>query len=235
LTPASLTSFYLFGVPTRGIPRAFARMAFDRGALKRTPGLRFWKLLGTGDGRTFSPRDADPRRWALLTVWETPGDLQRFERSSPVLRRWGRVADERWRADLVPLRVKGRWSRREPFEVPNPAQATTGSVAALTRARLKLNRARTFRRAVPPVACYAAQAPGLRFALAIGEAPVGVQGTFSVWDDAAALESFAYRNAPHRDVVRRTPRVGWYSEELFARFAVEATEGTVEGVDPLAA
>jgi hypothetical protein len=71
--------------------------------------------------------------------------------------------------------------------------------------------------------------PGLRAAVGIGEAPVGLQGTFSVWDDAGALREFAHRSAPHVAVVQRTTQVGWYAEELFARFAVVAVEGTIDG------
>src|SRR4051794_41943927 len=45
-------------------------MATSRPALRATPGLRFAKLLGTGDGRTFTARDADPLPWGLLTAWD---------------------------------------------------------------------------------------------------------------------------------------------------------------------
>ena len=222
-------------------------MGLDRRHLRSTEGLTFWKLLGTGDGQTFKLRDADLRRWGLLAVWASGDDLHRFERSSPVARGWRRLADEHWRADLRPLRSRGTWARRAPFAPPSPAGATgalagsagglqgrPGPVAAITRARLRLGRGGVFRQAVPPVALDAARAPGLRLSVAIGEAPVGLLGTFSVWQDQSALEAFAYRGDAHRQVVRRTPGERWYAEELFARFEVLAAEGTVGGIDPLA-
>ena len=225
-------------------------MGLDRRRLQRTEGLTFWKLLGTGDGTTFRLRDADLRRWGLLAVWASGDDLDRFERTSPVARGWRRIAHERWRADLRPIRSRGTWGRQEPFAAPahegamgsaggllgrpGPVGGRPGPVAAITRARLRLGRGRVFRRAVPPVALDAARAPGLRLSVAIGEAPLGLLGTFSVWQDQTALEAFAYRGDAHRQVVRRTPSERWYAEELFARFEVLGAEGTVGGIDPLA-
>jgi hypothetical protein len=75
---------------------------------------------------------------------------------------------------------------------------------------------------------------GLLLSLGIGEAPVGLQGTFSLWRSAADLEAFAYGTAEHRDVVRRTHELGWYREELFARLAVLDVQGTLGG-EPVAA
>ena len=45
--------------------------------------------------------------------------------------------------------------------------------------------------------------PGLRFAVGVGEAPVGLQGTVSVWESARALRGFAYGGAAHQAVARR--------------------------------
>ena len=72
-----------------------------------------------------------------------------------------------------------------------------------------------------------------RLAVGIGEAPVGLQGTFSVWSDTAALRDFAYRSAPHQQAIADTGRIGWYAEELFARFRVLSATGSYAGHDPL--
>src|SRR3712207_7693200 len=56
-------------------------------------GLRFAKLLGTGSGRNFTVRDADPRRWALLAVWDDERAAAAFE-TGDVVARWRRIADE---------------------------------------------------------------------------------------------------------------------------------------------
>ena len=76
--------------------------------------------------------------------------------------------------------------------------------------------------------------PGLRLAVGIGEAPVGLQGTFSLWDSAAALRRFAYAGAAHSAVIARTAPERWYAEELFARFRPFGSSGTWNGRDPLA-
>ena len=59
---------------------------------------------------------------------------------------------------------------------------------------------------------------------------MGVLGTFSVWDSADALEDFAYRSTEHVRAIRRTRELGWYAEQLFARFEVLEAEGSVGGV-----
>jgi hypothetical protein len=111
--------------------------------------------------------------------------------------------------------------------------AGTGKAAALTRARLTARGARRFWRSVPAVADELSRCPGLRFAVGIGEAPLATLGTLSVWDDVAAMSQFAYRRRAHAEVVRRTAEVGWYAEQLFARFVVLGSRGTVGGVEPL--
>ncbi|MFB9377683.1 monooxygenase [Kineococcus gynurae] len=219
-------SVHVWTVPTRAVGAALGRMALDRVRLTRTPGARFAKLLGTGDGRTFTVRDADLRRWALLVAWSSTEAADAFA-GSAVLRDWDRSAEHRTVLRLAPLTSRGRWSGREPFGPSDPAaaRAHTGPVASITRARLRMHRAPSFWRAVPPVSSDLNTVPGLRYATGIGEAPVGLQGTLSVWDSTQALTGFAHRRRPHLDVMNRTPEENWYVEELFARFAVLSAEG----------
>ncbi len=215
----ALVTLDVWRIAPRTVPRALARLSVDRARARRTPGVRFAKLLGTGSG--FGVTQADLTRWAKLTCWAAPGP-------DPVARSWDALSVERCRVSLRPLRSTGTWSRRQPFGAP--ADPTyDGPVAVLTRARLVPARAREFWRSAPPVEAALHGTPGLRWSLAVGEAPVGWQGTVSVWESAAALTSFAYDDPAHAAVVRRTRERGWYAEELFARFAVEDVEGTLEG------
>jgi hypothetical protein len=68
-------------------------------------------------------------------------------------------------------------------------------------------------------------------AIGIGEAPIGLQGTFSIWQDGAALRTFAYEGNAHKSAIAKTAELNWYSEELFARFGVREISGTLNGVD----
>lgn len=225
----ALVTLHLWGVPTRHVPGALTRMGRDRGPVRRAPGLHFAKLLGTGDGRTFTVRDADPHHWGLLATWDSAAAAAEFETSRTV-RAWGRLADERLRLALRPLTSRGTWAGREPFGDPAPTRHD-GPVAAITRARIRTRKAVAFWRAVPPVSLDLHRSPGLRLAVGIGEAPLGLQGTFSLWDSAAALTGFAHRGSPHREAVRQTALQEWYAEELFARFSVVSVEGTFAGTD----
>lgn len=214
-----IVTLHVFRVPPRRLPLALARVALDRSALRGLPGVRFAKVLGTGDGATMRLRDATPDRWALLLAWAGAEEAARFP-DSEVCRRWAALAGDRWAVTLHPLSSRGRWSGRVPFGEPVPDPAYDGPVAAITRARLRLRTAPQFWRAVPAVAGDLRGAKGLRLAMGIGEAPVGLQGTFSIWEDQRALQDFAYGRPSHRAVISRTREEGWYAEELFARFAV---------------
>jgi hypothetical protein len=228
-----LVTLTLWGVPPAAVPLAMLRMALDRRHLRGADGLRFAKLLGTGNGRTFTVHDADPLRWGLLGVWDNESAAERFA-AGPTHRAWGRLARERLDVALRPIASRGRWSGRQPFGDPTPRRVD-GPVAALTRARIRASKARAFWGAVPPVSADLHTVPGLRLAVGIGEAPVGLQGTFSLWDSTVSLVEFAHRRAAHTEVVARTPRERWYAEELFARFEVLGVGGTFAGRHPLRA
>ncbi|MGV1035774.1 MAG: monooxygenase [Candidatus Nanopelagicales bacterium] len=225
-TAVPVVTMHLWGVPTRRIPGSFVRMATNRRLLRRTHGLRFCKLLGTGSGETFRLRDADLHHWAVLAVWDSEADARVFEVGS-VVTSWDHASNERCRFVLEPVSSHGSWSGSKPFDPVN-RRPPSGAVAAITRARVKPSLWRTFARAIPPVAAQAGTSPGLRVSTGIGEAPVGLQGTFTVWDSNSSLRNFAYGQV-HQAAINQTAEVGWYSEELFARFAVISAQGTFCG------
>jgi hypothetical protein len=231
MSSAPFVTLTLWGIGPAAVPAALLRMALDRRHTRRAPGLLFAKLLGTGEGQTFTLRDADPLHWGLLAVWEDGAAARRFS-AGRTHRAWGALAREQLDVGLRPVASRGLWSGRRPFGDPRP-RPVPGPVAALTRARIRPTRARAFWRAVPPVSADLRTATGLRLAVGVGEAPVGLQGTFSIWESAQALVEFAHRRSAHSQVVRRTALEGWYAEELFARFEVVALSGTFRGRQPL--
>jgi hypothetical protein len=207
-------------IPSARIPAALWRMARDPFALRNVPGLTFHKSLGTGAGKRFTATDADLRQWALLTVWAgDPAPL------TSTANRWQRLATGHTRLELSTIATHGQWSGQEPFIADPGLRTWPGPVAAITRAKVKTRQWRAFQQAVPPVASILDDQPGLLFRIGIGEAPVGLQGTFSVWRDAAAIREFAYTGAEHRAVIDQTRATNWYAEELFARFAVVEVSG----------
>src|SRR3954449_4206520 len=110
---------HLWGLPGRRVAQALLRMAGDRRPLRRTPGLRFAKLLGTGEGRTFTVRDADPLHWGLLAVWDDDVAAARFA-SAATSRAWDGLARERLDVALRPIASPGRWSGPGPLGGPGP-------------------------------------------------------------------------------------------------------------------
>ena len=196
-------------------------MALDRFALTRSKNVGFYKSLGTGKGETFTPVDANSLRWGLVAQ---VNDLDAFDQSM-VVKRWRKNSIGEFRAVLEPISSHGKWAGKEPFVAS--VKDWTGPVAAITRARIKWHQNFKFWSSVPPVTISLKSAPGLVAAIGIGEAPIGLQGTFSLWESSAAIKDFAYKGAAHQKAIADTATYNWYSEELFARFAVKDMRGSI--------
>ena len=216
-----ITTIYFWRIKVIFIPLAIIFMAINKIQLKRLSGITFIKLLGTGKGESFTPRDANPLRWGMLiTVSENQIDM--LDKSF-VVKSWQKICISEYRVILKPISSHGFWSGKQPFAVDKFEWA--GKIAAVTRARIVWRKNLIFWRAVPPVTESLHQSPGLLNAIGIGEAPIGLQGTFSIWQDAVSLRDFAYKGQAHSEAIRATSANQWYSEELFARFAVIEERG----------
>jgi len=213
---------YFWTIKPSRFPRAIHAMGFDRFRLMLDKNVSFHKSLGTGKGETFTPSDANALQWGLIASVE---DIEKFDNSF-VIKRWRRISVSEYRAVLEPISSHGQWAGKEPFVAT--AKDWDGAVAAVTRARIKWSQNFRFWRSVPPVTVSLKSAPGLIAAIGIGEAPIGLQGTFSLWESAAAIREFAYKGAAHQKAIADTSTYKWYSEELFARFAVLDQRGSIQ-------
>jgi hypothetical protein len=216
---------YFFTVPRKGIPFAFLSMAIDRMRSRKFTGISFSKLLGTGSGQTFTPSDAVLTRWGMVVAIDE-NRIEAFDQSS-IITNWRKRSISEFRAVLSPLSSHGLWAKKNPFDFIAPLSNPDAQIAALTRARIKWNKNFIFWKSVPPVVIDLHSNPGLHAAIGIGEAPIGLQGTFSLWKSASALRDFAYRGKAHQVAIAQTQSIGWYSEELFARFEVLALRGEI--------
>ena len=212
---------YFWRIKPTSIPFAFIAMALDRFVLRRSKNVGFFKSLGTGKGETFTPADANTLRWGLIAQIH---DIDAFDQSF-VIKQWRKNCVDEFRAVIEPISSHGKWAGNEPFKAT--VKEWDGQVIAITRARIKWVQNLRFWRAVPPVTVSLKAAPGLIAAIGIGEAPIGLQGTFSIWESPAALREFAYREPAHIAAIDATAKYKWYSEELFARFAVREIRGSI--------
>lgn len=225
---ASVSVFRFRGA---GMLWALSQMGLARGALRRTPGIGFAKLMGTGSGLNFDPWP-NFAVWAILATWSDLATARAAMRVG-VPGRFRDRAAESYTTYLAPIHSTGRWSGYAPFEVA-PGGAPDGRLAVLTRASVKPRHARAFWRKVPAINAQIGAEPAMPFRMGMGEVPWLHQVTFTVWDSAEAMRAFAYRGDGHRSAIADVRAGDWFSEELFARFRVIGHEGTWEGRDPLA-
>ena len=217
------TVIYFWKIKQSKVGFALLRIALDSGSMRRLNGVRFAKMLGTGKGETFTPRDADATRWGALIVIES-SQLAALD-TSMLVKRWRANSVDEVRYLVDPISSHGLWAKKNPFDYVK--SAGEGEVVAITRARIKWAQNFRFWRAVPPVTSSLHTSPGLLNTIGIGEAPIGLQGTFSHWRSGADLRNFAYKGAAHQEAIAATERHAWYAEELFARFSVREIRGSL--------
>ncbi|QBA63630.1 DUF3291 domain-containing protein [Muriicola soli] len=210
---------------------AFGMMQFAHSSLRKTEGLTFYKLLGTGR-EGFDPKP-DWSVYALLQVWESEEKADVFFQHSSLIKKYRKHSHENWTLYLRNKIARGKWAGSNPFSVYPELTEKIPYVVAITRATIKFKYLRRFWKSVP-----ASQNPlrgnsNLIYTKGIGELPFMQMATFSLWENQQALDEFAYRSKEHIKVIGDTRTLGWYKEELFSRFQPYRSLGCWEGRNPL--
>jgi len=211
------------------VPFALLAMAIHRIPLAINKQCTFWKLMGCGRNGTFD-LNPDWQQWALLGVWKSKED---FEKSSFIRKWWNTFTYEKLTIYAEPIVTHGKWDNKEPFGHPKTNIPVVGPIGVLTRATIRISKLKGFWSNVKPVGDLMGSSPGYITSVGIGEAPFFRQATFSIWKDMDSMKAFAYGSKEHAEVIKKTRQEDWYSEELFARFRIIASTGTLNGVNPL--
>lgn len=206
--------------------QAFRQMGFWPESLSTTPGLKQAKLLGSGAGNGFSIWP----NWgvyAMLAIWEDESAARAFMATDEWWQTNKQRTTECYTVFMRAAVVHGAWGGEQPFEI-TAEYDLQAPVAVITRATIKLRHIPGFWRFVPKVSAQAKERPGQQLSIGVGEWPLFMQATFSIWNSSKSMMDYAYQHPYHREVIQKTRELGWYKEELFARFLPYAEEGTWE-------
>tara|TARA_B100000780_G_scaffold189848_2_gene133628 strand:+ start:5927 stop:6541 length:615 start_codon:yes stop_codon:yes gene_type:complete len=192
-------------------------LAFD--VLKKTPGLSFFKLLGTGSGKGFSLYP-DFSTYSILCVWEKESFATAFIEKSGHSKLISKKAFSREDFFLKTIKSHGLWEGINPFPISKEEINKKNKIGIITRATLNKNKLFEFWKSVPQASLAMQNAKGVEWFKGIGEWPFIQQATFSVWNNLDSVKEFAYGKGAHSKIVIKTKKRNWYKEDLFARFEV---------------
>lgn len=200
----------------------------------------FYKLLGCGKNGTFD-KVPDIRQWGVLMVTSALVDIDHKQPEIDYSKLYGSFISNWWKffkcsvwtVVLQPIEARGTWDGKEAFGSLPKNVAHDGMIAVLTRATIRIDRLQNFWKHVDGVAKQLNSSEGFIMSLGIGEAPWIKQGTFSIWENKESMKAFSYKLKEHAEVIRKTRDEKWYSEDMFVRFKIIASVGTINNINPL--
>lgn len=194
------------------------------------PGLRDAHVALTAPlSASVLPRP-DLRRVGLVAFWDDDEALDRFLVGSD----WSAALDDGWRVRLEPLRLWGSWPA-VPDDLPRSRNVEhDGPAAVLTLGRLRLTQAVRFFRASARAEGRAVEAPGMIWSTGLARPPF--VATCSLWSSTDALATYAYgrREPAHPDAIAADRARPFHHRSAFVRFRPYASEGRLDGRNPLA-
>lgn len=215
-------------VKVRGtaVPWLLSRLVRGPRALRGVPGLRFARVLGSGQGGGFVLLPGLDHGGLFLLFDDEPA-AEAFIARSAVLAAYRAQAEECLVALLRAASCRGSWAGQA---MAVTARLRAGEpVAVLTRGSIRPSRAWSFWRHAAPSQRALQGTRGCRLAAGLGEAPLLRQCTFSLWDDTAAMDAYV-RHGAHRRASASATRDGHFSESMFLRLVPLWLQGRWQGV-----
>lgn len=210
-------------------------MAIFRLPLWLNKKISFWKLLGCGKNGSFDIHP-DWNQWGIICVLKNkPGFL--IEEKSIIQNVYGKFIENWWQTFncriytviLEPIEGHGKWDNKEVFGNLPMQSAHKGMVAVLTRATIRITKLKSFWKNVEHVSAKMKDAEGFITSVGIGEIPWIKQATFSIWKNKECMKNFAYKLSEHKEIIRKTRMENWYKEDMFIRFRLCYSFGTLNG------
>ena len=230
LHAAAVTLVVLVDVAASARHWGYVQFLLGRYRLAAAPGLRFFKMLGSGHDGGFGLRPSASRQ-GMFCVFDSDAHADAFRDRHPVVCGYRERATEFFSVKLRTLSCRGSWSGRTPLHVPGvppPPLPDDRPVAALTRASIRPRAAAAFWRHAPDAETSLDAAPGCLLAAGLGEAPLLRQATISIWRNTAAMDAYA-RQGAHLEAIRAAARHDFFSESMFVRFAPFEARGAWKG------
>jgi len=203
----------------------YARFVIGRFSIRHIPGLRFFKILGSGHDGGFQLRPSASRQ-GLFCLFDTARDAAHFLHDSSVIRAYRQRSRELFTASLAAYACKGSWAGT--VISTQETEPVSGPIAALTRASIHPLKAAAFWRRSPAAEISLSHAAGCLLAVGLGEAPLLRQATFSIWESTEAMNRFA-REGAHLEAIRASMSGGHFSESMFVRFRLLSATGIWKG------
>ena len=223
--PACVASAHVFHF--RSFRDAGRSLFRERQRMAGVPGLLFHRLVFVGSPRTegFTIGVVDPRRQMALCIWEDEAALGRFMRDSPLARRWRAATDEYCEVRMVPFRAHGAYRGMQPLAGLPPARPADEPVALMTFASIAPRHMWFFWRRIVGATRGLLASPGLIAGTAGPEHLYRGAMTFTVWQGIEPALGFAYREQPHKGIVKDVRAGERLRDSMFIRLQPYAAEG----------
>jgi len=202
----------------------FLRFILGRLPLRHVPGLMFSKVLGSGHDGGFGLKPSATRQ-GLFCVFNTEANADAFLNDPAVIRQYRARAHEFFTTKLVAYSSRGSWAG---MALTADGAEPTGPIATLTRASIRPLKAKAFWDKAPPAEVSLQSAQGCILSTGLGEAPFFRQATFSLWQNADAMNAYA-RTGAHLAAIKAAHHGDYFSESMFVRFIPITPQGVWKG------